>query len=79
MTDPYRTRRKLAAKRQNERVKLFASLFNALAVGTIAAGAIIPATRTPIDFSWVTLAWIGIGSGLHLVGQAAYAILQSEE
>ena len=76
--DDRRAARKLAAKRVDERVKLLASFFNALAVGAIAAGVIIPATKTPAETPWISVAWLSGGCLLHLFGQGIYRSLRGE-
>lgn len=71
--------KRLAARRFNERVKLIATFFNALAFGTIGAGAIIPAARTLSDLGWATAAWFVSGLVLHGIGSFAYTLLRDED
>ena len=75
--------RKLAAKRFNERVKLFATTANTVGLGILAAATIIPTfgqapgTPSPAPHSW----WTGPAAFLVLfsVALAAYRFLRSED
>lgn len=75
--------RKLAAKRFNERVKLFATTANAVGLGILAAATIIPnfgqapGSLSSAPHSW----WTGPAAFLVLffVALAAYRFLRSED
>ncbi|TXM77340.1 hypothetical protein FV218_05675 [Methylobacterium sp. WL69] len=71
--------RKLAAKRVNERLKLLANLLNALGIGVIGAGVIVPGVHDPTRITLQTLAWIATGLVLHLLAQGVLAFLRSED
>jgi hypothetical protein len=71
--------RKLAAKRANERLKLLASFFNALALGVIGAGFIVPVVNEPGRLISPQLPWLGLGFVLHLLAQGALSFLRSED
>ena len=71
--------RKLAAKRINERVKLLASLLNSLAIGVIGAAVIVPGVQDPTRITFQALTWIVTGVVLHLIGQAVFAFMRSED
>ncbi len=77
---PEDARRRLAAKRNNENVRLFATLMNNLSVGSIVAGVLSPvmAGRTA---SWVTdLELVFTAFALHIAGQVALRLfLKSED
>jgi len=69
--------RRLAAKKNNERVKLFAATLNAISVATFGAAFILPVvngTVGPLSAIWILLA-----VALHLSAQAAFRFLQSED
>ncbi|MGI6245512.1 MAG: hypothetical protein ACOYJQ_07070 [Pseudochelatococcus sp.] len=70
------TRRRLAAKRVNEHVKLFASTINAIALATFGTAAILPAIGGAGSPNW---AWIPVAILLHLTAQGAYRLLKSED
>ncbi|AWN52304.1 hypothetical protein [Methylobacterium sp. 17Sr1-1] len=80
MDEAARTKaRKLAAKRINERLKLLASFFNALALGVIGAGVIIP-TVADMTRAWPkSLVWLVTGLVLHCAAQSAFTFLRSED
>jgi hypothetical protein len=63
-------RRRLAAKRANERVKLFYSTMNAFAVGVVGITSIFELQR------WI---WPIAAAGLHLMAQLVIGLLRSEE
>ncbi|MCJ2011807.1 hypothetical protein [Methylobacterium sp. J-076] len=77
--------RKVAAKRFNERVKLFATTANTIGLGILAASTIIPnfgqpsggAAQSPATHPW----WTGPAAFLVLfsVALAAYRFLRSED
>lgn len=76
------TERKVAAKRFNERVKLFATTANTIGLGILAAATIIPnfgqaPSGATAPHSW----WTGPAAFLilFLVALAAYRFLRSEE
>jgi hypothetical protein len=71
--------RKLAAKRINERLKLLASFFNALALGVIGAGFIVPVVNEPGRLISPQLPWLGLGLVLHLSAQGVLLFLRSED
>ena len=79
-THPDAARRKLAAKRHNERTKLLANAFHAMSLGVIGAGVIIPSVASPPKLLQIqTLGWVLMAVGLHLVAQAVLQFLRSEE
>jgi hypothetical protein len=72
--------RKLANRRFNEHLRLFASLLNALAIGLFGAAIIIPGVAAPATFiSLRTGVWFFAAAALHLVAQAAVSFLRSED
>ena len=68
--DPSAAGRKLAAKRNNERVKLAATFLTTLAVGTIGAAVIVPSFNPDIRLDALPRG-LGVlaGGGLHLVAR----------
>ncbi len=79
------TERKVAAKRFNERVKLFATTANTIGLGILAAATIVPnfgqqpaaVSPSPSPHPW----WTGPAAFLvlFLVALTAYRFLRSEE
>jgi hypothetical protein len=67
--------RRLAAKRNNERVKLAASALNALSIGTAGAAFVLPAI-TAQGVHWV---WLPAALALHFCGQAVFRFMKSED
>ena len=73
-------RRKLAAKRTNERLKLLTSAMNTLAVGIVAAAMIVPGINSvsallePHRFAWLSTALT-----LHVSALFALRWLKSED
>lgn len=79
LSDEDRARR-LAGKRHNERMKLVATTFKALAITVAGVAVILPAINDPSLL--VTIKpWILISSavGLHLVAHAVLNLIQSED
>lgn len=75
-----RRRNKFAAKRFNEHVKLLASFLNALALGVIGAGLIIPTVSGGIGLLTTdSVIWILIGLALHLGAHIVLLRLKNEE
>ena len=73
-------RRRLAAKRANERVKLFYSTMNAFAVGVVGAAFIVPGiTSIASIFELQRWIWFIAAAGLHLMAQLVIGLLRSEE
>lgn len=74
------TRRKLAAKRTNERVKLGYTTVNALAIGVLGAAVIVPGVSSVaslLEFQrWI---WLIIAMALHMLAQMIVGLLRSEE
>ena len=70
---------KLAAKRNNERVKLFASAISNLGVGILAGAVVVPAVNSQVPGTPVHWVWIPAALGLHIVAQAAYRFLKPED
>lgn len=71
------SRRKLAARRLNENLKLLASSLNTVALTILGAAFLLPtisgqAVATPTI-------WIMIAAGLHLLAQAVLRLIQSED
>lgn len=74
------SRRKLAAKRANERVKLLANTLNALAIGVAGAGLIVPIVGEPTAlFDAKRPAWLLFAAILHVCAQGALGLLRSED
>lgn len=71
--------RKLAAKRANERIRLLAGFLNALAIAVVGASFIVPVIGQPDRLLSPNLAWLVLGSILHLVAQGVFAFLRSED
>jgi cytochrome b subunit of formate dehydrogenase len=82
MSDPkqaggFAGKRRLAAKRFNEQVKLLASGLNTLGVTTFAAGCIVPSFAGQMQtFPWISLI---IALVLHCSAQLALRTLRSED
>lgn len=75
-----RSARRLAAKRTNERVKLIATLLNALTIGVLGAGVIVPGVAEPTALLQPSrVVWFLVAIVLHLAGHAAFAALKSED
>ena len=79
LTDEDR-RRRLAAKRNNERVKLGATALNAIAIAIVSVAVVLPAISAP-DLLLTGRAWILLLAAivLHLVAHAALSFLRSED
>lgn len=74
------SRRKLAAKRLNERVKLAVTTINALAIGIAGSAIILPAARDGVTtLPWQAWIWILVAFALHLVAQGLLSLLRSED
>ena len=69
--------RRLAAKRNNERVKLVATTLNAIALTTFGAAFILPTVNGGI--SAPPLIWILAAVTLHLGAHAVFRLLRSED
>jgi hypothetical protein len=69
-------RRRLGAKRQNERVKLGASFLNTAAIAVLGAAFIVPAVSGSGNIRWN---WVPVALILHLAAHAAFGLLRSEE
>lgn len=69
--------RRLAAKRNNERVKLVASTLNAIALTTFGAAFILPTVNA--GMAAPPLIWILAAVTLHLGAQAVFRLLRSED
>lgn len=69
--------RRLAAKRFNERVKLVVVTVNAMALTTLGAALILPALNPALPRT--SSFWILLAVGLHLIAQALFQLLRSEE
>ena len=70
---------KLAAKRNNERVRLFAGAANNLAVGILAGAVVVPAANAQVADAPVHWIWIPAGLALHIVAQASFRFLKRED
>lgn len=73
-------RRKLAAKRTNERIKLVYSTLNAFAIAIVVAGVILPGVSSPatlLDFQRVI--WFSVAIALHVLAQLFVGALRSED
>ena len=78
--DPEASARKLRARRNNERVKLLSGTLNALALGVIGAGLIVPAVSSPaVLLEPARLVWFLAGVALHCSAQMAFQLLKSED
>ena len=79
------SRRRLAAKRRNERVKLLANTSNALALGIIGATLIVPelsgsgVRMSAGPFDWFRAFWILAAVVLHILAQLAFELMQGED
>ncbi len=69
-------RRRLAARRINERLKLTANFLNAIGIGVVGAAFIIPGVT---DLATVRWSWIPAGLALHLVAHLLLQSLRSED
>jgi hypothetical protein len=76
LTDEDRARR-LAAKRNNERVKLVASTMNTVALTTFGAAFILPLVNGATGP--LPVIWIPFAVALHFGAQAVYRFLRSED
>jgi len=80
MPDPAVSARKLAAKRQNERIKLVASALNAISLGIIGAAIIVPGTTSIASLVEPSrLGWFVVAFAIHLGAQFAFSFLRSED
>lgn len=70
-------KRRLAAKRNNERVKLFANSLNAVALTILGAAFILPSVNGGLLS--LTVIWIPVAVALHLGAQATLGLLRSED
>ena len=78
--DPVASERKLKAKRQNERVKLLSSTLNALALGVMGAGIIVPGISAPaVLLEPVRLIWFLAAALLHCGAHIVFQLLKSED
>lgn len=78
--DPSTAERKLAAKRNNERIKLGATFLNTLAIGVLGAAVIVPSFNPDIQPGILSRALgVLVGGGLHLLAQWWYRFLRSED
>jgi len=68
--------RRRAARRFNERVKLFATFLNNVGIAILAGAVIVPWANAQAEFHWVRLS---VPVVLHLVAQAALSLLRSED
>lgn len=72
--------RRLAAKRNNERVKLLANAVNATALAVLGAAFVIPALTNPISLlspgPWLLLL---LAVAIHSTAHAVFSLLRSEE
>lgn len=73
---PSDKRRRLAAKRMNERLRLAANFLNAIGIGIVGAAFIVPGMT---DLSTVRWSWIPVGIILHSVAQLLLQLLQAED
>jgi hypothetical protein len=80
MTSAQDRTRKLAAKRNNEHIKLVATVLNALCIALIGAAVIVPSVSSP-EFFLTTRSWILILAAfvLHLGAHAVLRLLRSED
>ncbi|WP_128563716.1 hypothetical protein [Methylobacterium crusticola] len=78
---PSPAERRLAAKRWNEGVKVFAAWTNALSAAALAAAWIAPAVKGLDSFiQEYRPVWVFVGLGLHMAGQAVVRFeMRSEE
>jgi putative exporter of polyketide antibiotics len=73
---PKDRRRRLAAKRINERLKLTANFLNAIGIGVVGAAFIIPGVT---DLTAVRWDWLPFGFTLHVLAHVALSFLKSED
>lgn len=72
--------RKLAAKRFNERLKLFASFLNALAIGVVGTAIVIPVIQQAETMVQLQrAAWFFLGLCRHLCAQSVFSGMRSED
>jgi fatty acid desaturase len=70
-------RRKLAARRNNERIKLLITSINTIALTTVGAAAILPLIGGTIQTAaWY---WIVLAVCLHLTAHGLFRFLRSED
>ncbi|BCM82745.1 hypothetical protein mvi_12060 [Methylobacterium indicum] len=73
-------RRKHAAKRLNEHVKLFAAYVNAMAIAVAGAATIVPLVNNPnATLGQSHLSWFMASLGLHCISHAVIRLLRREE
>jgi hypothetical protein len=69
-------RRRLRAKRQNERVKLVVSFLNTVSLAVLGAAFVVPAVSGSDSIRWN---WMPAALIVHLTAHAALSLLRSEE
>lgn len=74
--DPADARRRLRAKRQNERIKLAAGFLNTTGLAIIGTAFIVPIVNGADAVRWP---WIPFGLALHLSAQGLLSFLRSED
>ncbi|SNB65064.1 hypothetical protein SAMN07250955_104189 [Arboricoccus pini] len=73
-------RRRRAARRINERLKLLSALLNNGAVAMFAAGLFVPLSQMhEIHVDRFTMLWLLAAIALHIMGQLVLGRLESEE
>lgn len=75
-------RRKLKARIFNERVKIFATSLNAIAIALIGAAVVLPVVRENNIAALAepdTWAWLAAGTGLHGMAHWVLGALKSED
>ncbi|WP_156311694.1 hypothetical protein [Methylobacterium platani] len=73
-------RRKHAAKRLNEHVKLSAAYVNAMAIAVAGAAIIVPLVSNPnATLGRSHLSWFAASLALHCIGHAVIRLLRQEE
>jgi hypothetical protein len=69
--------RKLAARRRNERVRLFASTLNTIALSIFGASFVLPAITQATP--QIAIAWLVAAALLHGLAHWTYDLLRSED
>lgn len=78
LTDEDRKRRR-DAKLFNKRVDLGAGLLNALAIGAVATGVILPLASPQFTLELADTAWLLVAGLLHLTAQAVLSLYVGED
>lgn len=77
MSTPAPSDRKLAARRNNERVRLLAATLNTIGLSVFGAAFLLPAINGVSR--WAVGAWIPVAIALHVLAHLVYGLLRSED